>query len=49
MTERELRAPIEAVRDGTASRREFIGTLIGLGHTGWDSDFRAPHDRHRDA
>jgi len=33
MTERELRRYIEAVRVGKVSRRDFIGTLVGLGLT----------------
>ena len=31
MTERELRGLIESVRKGTITRREFVGTLLGLG------------------
>jgi peptide/nickel transport system substrate-binding protein len=31
MTEQALRDLIEAVRDGTLARREFVGTLLGLG------------------
>jgi peptide/nickel transport system substrate-binding protein len=31
MTERELRGLIESVRQGTVTRREFVGTLLGLG------------------
>ena len=31
MTERELRGLIESVRKGTLTRREFVGTLLGLG------------------
>ena len=31
MTERELRRLIESVRTGKVSRREFVGTLLGLG------------------
>ena len=31
MTERELRGLIESVRKGTVTRREFVGTLLGLG------------------
>src|SRR5438067_1699434 len=33
MTERELRKFIEAVRVGRVTRRDFIGTLVGLGLT----------------
>ena len=31
MTERGLRGLIESVRKGTLTRREFVGTLLGLG------------------
>ena len=31
MNERELRGLIEAVREGSVTRRDFIGTLLGLG------------------
>jgi peptide/nickel transport system substrate-binding protein len=33
MTEKELRNYIEAVRAGKVTRREFVGTLVGLGLT----------------
>jgi hypothetical protein len=31
MTEQELRKLIEEVRVGKVSRRDFVGTLLGLG------------------
>ena len=31
MTERELRNLIEAVREGTITRRQFVGTMLGVG------------------